>query len=204
MEESMDRLEAYLNRPSKLPPLVRLALIHYQFEAIHPFRDGNGRVGRLMITLMLCMDKILPGPLLYLSDFFERYRRDYYDLLLAVSTRGAWPEWIKFFLRGATDSARDAVTRASRLIDLREDYRRALHSTRSSALPLQLVDELFSTPALTVAQAARLLNITVTAAQNNIDKLVNAGVLREVTGQKRNRIYIADSIMHVAGDESID
>src|SRR5262249_28954286 len=113
----------FLRNQRALPVIVQLALMHYQFETIHPFNDGNGRVGRLLITLMLCERQVLPQPLLYLSAFFEQHRDDYYDHLLNVSRRAAWNEWIGFFARGVAEQARDAVTRVQRLQDLQASYR---------------------------------------------------------------------------------
>jgi Fic family protein len=126
MLEALDAFEKYLHAGSTVPTLVRLALIHYQFEAIHPFLDGNGRVGRLLITFLL------NDRLLYLSAFFERHRADYYRLLLGVSRRGAWFEWIDFFLRAVTEQANDAIARVRRILDLHADYRRRITSTRNS------------------------------------------------------------------------
>ena len=113
-----------------LPPLVDIALVHYQFEAIHPFLDSNGRIGRLLITLMLIERDLLPEPLLYLSAYFERHRGAYYDHLLAVSQKGAWEDWLLFFLRGVLTEARDASRRAGRLFDLRETYRERFQRVR--------------------------------------------------------------------------
>lgn len=194
LSPAMDRFEEYLHAPSDLPPLVRLALIHYQFEALHPFLDGNGRIGRLLITLLLCMEAILPGPLLYLSVYFERYRSQYYEGLLRVSRDGAWSEWIDFFLRGAAEQAMDAVERADRLLRLREEFHQRLHAARRSALLLKLTDELFAFPATTISRTAALLEVTPAAAHGSVTKLVQAGILREATGRKRNRIWVADQI----------
>jgi Fic family protein len=174
---------------------VRLAAIHYQFEAIHPFYDGNGRIGRLLITLLLCMEGILPEPLLYLSAYIEKHRQTYYARLLGVSQRGEWNEWFTFFLRGVAESAMDAVERAAKLGELREDYRRRLARTRASAHPLTLADHLFAHPAISVPQAAKLLGVTHRAAQLNVNKLVSAGIVKEVTGRKRNRVFIAPEIV---------
>lgn len=194
LEGCLDEFERFLHAPSAMPPLVRLALIHYQFEAIHPFLDGNGRIGRLLITLLLCVERILPEPLLYLSAFLERHRSEYYDRLGNVSRRGEWIEWVDFFLRGVADSSIDAVERAGWLIDLRTRYRERLQRARASALLLRLVDSLFDLPAVSVASARRLLGVTSRAAQLNIDKLVSGGILREVTGKARNRLWVADEI----------
>lgn len=204
METALDELEQFLHAQSSLPPLVRLALIHYQFEAIHPFADGNGRIGRLLITLILCLDGTLPGPLLYLSAYFERHRESYYRTLLRVSQNGEWTEWIRFILRGIANESMDAVNRANRLLSLRDAYRnQALSASSGSRLP-RLVDHLFQSPALTVAQAAKFLDLSIPAAQTNINKLVSAGILREVTGQRRNRVFVAHQIVAVVSDEKLD
>lgn len=192
---ALDGLERYLHSQEVLPPVIRLALIHYQFEAIHPFLDGNGRVGRLLVSLLLNHWGLLPQPLLYLSAYFEANRDTYYRLLLEVSTRGSWSAWVSFFARGVADQATDAVTRSSRLLALREAYRLRLQTARGSALPLRLVDELFMRPAVTIGGAQAALNVTWRAAQQNVERLVAAGVLEEVTGRARNRVYVAREIV---------
>ncbi len=201
MRECLSALEAYLHQPSQLPHLVRLALIHYQFEAIHPFLDGNGRIGRLLITLLLVADGLLPQPLLYLSAFFERYRSDYYRLLLEVSTRGKWWEWIAFFLRGVAAQSADALHRANRLQALALQYRETMQAKRQSANLLKIVDHLFHRPVVTAASLAKLLRVTVNSAQGNIEKLCGAGILKEVTGKRRGRIYVATNILKVVEEE---
>lgn len=197
MHQALNDLERYLHEPSTLPSLIRLALIHYQFEAIHPFLDGNGRIGRLLITLLLCSEGILPEPLLYLSAYFEHHRDDYYRLLLAVSQEGRWAGWIAFFLRGVAEQSRDAIDRSKQLLDLWQQYRSNLQSARASALLLQLVDGLFSYPAITIGQAAKRLKVTHRSAQLNVEKLVRMKILEEATGRKRNRVFIAPSIIQV-------
>src|SRR5207244_3094681 len=127
--------------------------------------DGNGRIGRLLITLLLCTEGLLSQPLLYLSAYFERHRSEYYRRLLSVSQEGQWLEWITFFLQGVEQQSRDAIKRSSQLLDLWRSYRERLQSTRSSALGLQLVDELFSSPAISVTRATELLGVTPRAAQ---------------------------------------
>ncbi len=193
----LDEFERFLHAPSDLPALVRLALVHYQFEAVHPFVDGNGRIGRLLITLLLCAAGIVPQPLLYLSAYFDQHRRAYYDHLLAVSRSGAWEPWIVYFLTGVAEQAGDGVQRARRLLALREEFRQRCHAGGCAAAALRLVDELFRSPAVTLAKTTELLGVTPRAAQGNIDKLVKLGILREVTGQKRNRAYLADEIVRV-------
>jgi len=197
MTQALSDFEKYLHEPPVLPPLVRLALIHYQFEAIHPFLDGNGRIGRLLITLLLCVEGLLPQPLLYLSAFFERHRQEYYRLLMAVSQSGSWTPWIVYFLRGIAEQSSDAVKRANLLLSLRQRYREKMQSARSSALLLQMVDDLFSTPALDVSGASKRLNVTPRAAQLNVDKLIKSGILKEATGRRRNRIFVAAEIIDI-------
>jgi Fic family protein len=197
MKVALSELEKYLHTTSPLPPLVRMALVHYQFEAIHPFLDGNGRIGRLLITLLLCAEGLLPQPLLYLSAFFERHRPDYYRLLLAVSQEGRWVDWVSFFLDGVAQQSQDAIKRSSRLLDLWQTYRERLQSERSSPLALRMVDVLFSYPVVTLAGTTRLLGVTPRAAQNNIDKLIAEGILRETTGRQRNRVYASRRIIEI-------
>lgn len=197
MKKSLGEFEKFLHASSSLPPLVRLALVHYQFEVIHPFLDGNGRVGRLLMTFLLCAEDLLPEPLLYLSDFFERHRQDYYRLLLGVSQKGNWMEWITFFLRGVAEQSQDAIKRSKKLLGLWQDCRDRLQSARSSALLLKLVDDLFSYPAVTVGLAAKRLKVTNRSAQLNIEKLVREGILKEATGKRRNRVFIAPSIIKI-------
>jgi len=204
LAEALDAFEKYLHEPSGLPPILRLALIHYQFEAIHPFLDGNGRLGRLLITLLLCSWSILPEPLLYLSAYFERHRKEYYSSLLAVSQKGAWNDWIAFFLRGVAGQSMDGVQRANRLLQLRGRYHLRVESARASALLVQLIDYLFEAPAVTVAQVKQRLGVTPRTAQAHIDRLAAEGIVREATGRKRNRVYLADEILYAATDDSID
>jgi len=197
MMDALSDLERFLHEPSDLPLVIRLALVHYQFEAIHPFLDGNGRIGRLLITLLLYAEKALPQPMLYLSAYFERNRTEYYRHLLAVSQGGCWTEWVSFFLRGVTEQAHDAIRRSEKLLRLWQSYRSKLQSARSSALPLKLVDQLFSQPYLTVGQAKDLLDVTHRAADLNVKKLVEAGILHEEPLQIYNRIFVARGVMAV-------
>lgn len=195
MEQALHSLEKFLHDPNDLPSLVRLGLIHYQFETIHPFGDGNGRIGRLLISLLLCVERLLPSPLLYLSAYFDREREAYYEHLLHVSTVGAWNEWIIFFLNGVREQAEDAVLRSSRLLKLRDGFHSDCQTARSSALLHKLVDRLFGQPFITIADAAKLLGVTHRAAQLNIEKLVTRGILKEVTGKQRNRLYLAAEVL---------
>ncbi len=189
--------EKFIHSGSELPLLVRLAMIHYQFEAIHPFEDGNGRVGRLLISLLLSGERALPHPILYLSAFFERFREQYYQHLLSVSQRGEWSAWIEFVLRGFADQAIDGVERAHRLIALHKSWAVECQTARTSALLLRLLDDLFRNPFLNLARAREILGVQAQSAQNHIDLLISRNILTEVTGRKRNRIYTAKEILRV-------
>lgn len=197
MNQCMDALERYINSTLDLPPLIRLAITHYQIEAIHPFIDGNGRIGRLLITMMLCSEKLLPQPLLYLSAYFERYRKDYYDLLLSVSQRGNWVDWISFFLRGVTEQATDASKRSRKIMELWKEYRDRLQVKRASAVQFQALDFIFSHPVFSAKRMSNSLSVTQRSAQLNIEKLVQEGILKELTGRQRNRIYSATELFGI-------
>lgn len=213
MLEALSELEKYIHLephgapdpmaepdPTLSPLLVRLALIHYQFEAIHPFRDGNGRVGRLLIPLLLICHGRLREPLLYMSAYFERQRDAYYDHMLRVSQTGDWRPWLEFFLRGVGESAHESVELASRMLSLREGWQHRFQSARSSALLLKLIDEMFKHPAITIAHASKVLGITAAAASANIKKLVDARILTERTGRKRSQVFVAGDILGIVED----
>lgn len=193
--ELMDQLVEYINSPSDLPPLARSAMIHYQFETIHPFADGNGRIGRVLILMLLCAEQVLPLPLLNPSAFLERHREEYYQHLADVSQKGAWTEWVAFFARGIADEAMDAVKRIDRLRALQAEYLRRLQSVRASSLLLRLVDELFVTPVITVNRAAELLEVGYTSARKNVDRLLKTGIAWEISGRGRDRLYFAGEII---------
>jgi Fic family protein len=195
MDECLDAFEAWLHVDQDLPPLVAIALAHYQFEAIHPFLDGNGRVGRLLIVLLMCLWGLLSEPLLYLSAFFDARREEYLDHLMAVSQRGAWEEWVGFFLEGVLVQAHDARERARRLQDLRETYRQQLQSERAASRILQVIDLLFGRPFVSIPGLASEMNVSFVAARRYVERLVEIGLLREVTGRARNRLFVAGDIL---------
>lgn len=196
MKEGLSDLEKYMNdTESPDPSLIRLALIHYQFETLHPFRDGNGRIGRLLVPLLMCGWRRLDAPLLYVSAFFEKHRQTYVDLLLRVSQEGDWIAWLEFFLRGVEQSATEAIDQAVALLKLRQKYHRRFQESRASASLLRLVDRLFQAPSITIKQAAKILDMTHQGAANNIHRLEGEGILREVTGHKRNQVFVADEIL---------
>lgn len=181
--------EQFVNEPGALPALFKCAMMHYQFEAIHPYLDGNGRVGRLLITLFLCEKQVLPTPLLYLSAYFESDRNVYYDQLFHVSSTGDWEAWIVYFLSGVAQQARDALLRVRRVRDLQEQQRQALLERRESANALRLLEEIFAMPILTVSDAARLLGVTPAGARRILERLVQVGILEEL-GEEWPRLYM--------------
>jgi Fic family protein len=195
VERCMRGLVEYIRTADDLPTLVRCAMAHYQFEAIHPFADGNGRIGRAIVLLMLKLEKALPVPLLNPSAQLEQNRREYYDLLLNVTRRGEWKPWIEFFASSVAQEAEDACHRLTELDALRDGYRAQFGTARTSALLMRLIDELFADPAITAQQAASALQINAATAQRLVDKLAHGNVLREVTGKRRNRVYVAQSIV---------
>jgi Fic family protein len=173
-----------------LPPLIHAGLTHAQFETIHPFLDGNGRVGRLLITFLLCQRGILSRPLLYLSHFLKQNRAEYYDRLQAVRTHGAWEEWLAFFVRGVRDVATQAHETARKILDLRTRYQALLQSEgKAGATLLRALDILFAQPVLTPATLEEKLGVSYVTANNYVARLEELGVLQEMTGYKRNRRF---------------
>jgi Fic family protein len=196
--DAMGELEKYINSADDtLPTLVQLAMVHYQFEAIHPFPDGNGRVGRLLIPLILCERKEISEPLLYLSTFFEKNYDEYIDKMLAVSQRGMWTSWIEFFLKGVEEVCNDAITRAQALLDLQHKYRQKIQRARSSALLGRLIDLLFEHPAINVPYTAQALGISYNAAKNNIEVLIGHQILRPGPEEFRPRYFLAQEVIDI-------
>ncbi|HOU13844.1 MAG TPA: Fic family protein [Anaerolineae bacterium] len=195
--EALHAWEQFLHAPSHLPPLVRLALAHYQFEAIHPFLDGNGRVGRLLTVLLFVAWEVLPQPLLYLSAYMERRRQMYYALLLDVSQRGSWELWLRYFLHGVAEQSQIAVKQGQRLLALHTAYRRQYDD--SSKLQT-LIDMLFENPFVTGAMVINQLDVSSATAYQYLAQLEDDGILQEVTGRKRGRRYVAREILDVIED----
>ena len=193
MRRSLDDLERFLHE-QQMPLLIQLALAHYQFEAVHPFLDGNGRIGRLMIPLMLVRRRALSRPLLYLSAFFEQHRSEYYDHLLFTSQKGDLTPWLRFFLQGVRLQARDAEERTVRVVELQHQMRNDLLDEGRPNSVVRLAEQLFSVPIITAARAEDLLEVTRPTAQAAIDALVDRGDLLEITGRQRGRIYEAPDI----------
>jgi Fic family protein len=180
-----------------LPPLVHAALAHYQFETIHPFLDGNGRVGRLLITLELCERDILPAPLLYLSAFFEATRADYYDGLRGVSEQGDWRGWLQYFLNGVARQAEDAISRAERINALLARWRNKLSGDAGAKAALRLVDVLGANPFVTPRGAEKHLGVAYNTVMRAIGQLEKQGIIKEVSGAKRDRAYCAQKLLDI-------
>ena len=192
MRQALSDWERFLHERDRFPDLVQCALMHEQFEAIHPFHDGNGRVGRLLITLFLIERGRLSEPLLYLSAYIERTRRTYYDLLQRVRTHGDWNGWLNYFLVGVGETAGQAVRQARRLEGLREKYRRRFVRKPKA---LVLVDQLFVNPYITVARAAEILEVSNPTARQTVALLQKEGLLREISGRAWGRLYLAGPIL---------
>ncbi len=201
MLPALDDLERFFQHPPPaIPVLVQLALVHYQFEAIHPFLDGNGRIGRMLITLLLCERGLLTGPLLYLSAYLDRHREEYLRHLLAVSQRATWGEWIRFFLRGVAEQSKDGLLRTQRLQDMQREYQRRVRALRTTGILSQLIDELFITPSITISGAADRLGVGFNTAQRAMRVLEAEGIVAERTGRRRGKIYLAPEIVAVISE----
>lgn len=204
MKEAIADWERFVNGDHKLPPLVACALMHYQFETIHPFLDGNGRLGRLLIVFYLVEQQRLPQPLLYVSPYLEGRRSRYYELLQAVRQRGEIQKWLRFFLTAVAVQATDAVERADRLMDLREKYRRALSGVRSRVV--EVIDMMFVSPVLTTSAIARQLGVSGQAALNYIRDLERRGWLEElsVKGRGGRTYWLATEVFSILDQRSLN
>jgi len=200
VESKMENFEEYMQSEAKYPSLIDIGLLHYQLETVHPFVDGNGRVGRLLIVLMLIASDILVHPLFYISSYIRRNRDKYTDLLLSVNEEGDWNAWLEFFLTGMHEQADEAFSRAKLLLQLRADYR----SRYSDASPSvrELIEALFIEPIFTVSRAAELIEMSYPAANNAVNRLEADGVLEERTGQERYREFQAMGILDVLNRDS--
>lgn len=194
MHRLLDDFERFLHEQERLRPLVQAAVMHYQFEAIHPFGDGNGRVGRLLVPLFLRDRGLLPQPLLYLSAYFERTRADYYEALMRVSTHGDWLTWIEYFLAGVRDQAQEAAALADRLVTLHQRYREKLQAAEVTANALALIDALFVNPLVDTKRAEEVLKVSAPTARATIKTLESHGILQEITGRSWGKIYEAGEI----------
>jgi Fic family protein len=189
MEHALDNLERFLHTDHGLPPLVHAAIAHVQFETIHPFLDGNGRVGRLLIAFLLVHREILHRPLLYLSTYLKHNRSEYYDRLMSVRHDGNWEGWLAFFLRGVAETAEEAVETARAIVSLREDHHQSILDRGMGTNGPRLLDILFQRPLVNAALVAESLAINYTTATRLIGQFENAGLLHEITGRRRNRVF---------------
>jgi Fic family protein len=195
-------LESFMHRGDDAPLLIRLAMIHAHFETLHPFLDGNGRMGRLLIAFSLCQQDVLLRPVLYLSHYLKRHRQTYYDHLQSIRETGNWEGWIKFFLRGVSEVASEATSTARQIVEMRENHRSMLIEDlgRGAANGLKLLESLYQGPIFTVASVARLLQISPQAANQLTDKLERLDLVREITGNRRNRVYRYDRYVALFAD----
>ena len=198
MHQALSDWEKYLHSNPEETTLIQCALLHYQFEAIHPFLDGNGRIGRLLITFFLCERGYLTQPLLYLSAFFERFRHEYYSRLLDVSKKGEWWKWIEFFLRGVVSQSKDALSDAKKILGLHVEYQTKLEKTKkipSSAH--RLIDEIFLNPVISISDLSRKWKLPFNSVKTGVLRLVKIGILKEMEGRKKNKLYIASELMNL-------
>ncbi|MCH8541155.1 MAG: Fic family protein [Opitutales bacterium] len=204
VSEALGALENFLHHPGDLPALVQIGLAHAQFETIHPFLDGNGRVGRLLITFFLCEQQILQHPVLYLSHFFKQHRNEYYERLQAVRDHGDWEGWLEFFVRGVLTVSKEATETARRILDLRETHRSQITEKlgRAAGNGHRILERLYQRPVLNVLEIERLLGITYAAANSLVSRLTALGILREITGQRRHRVFRYTSYLDLFGEGS--
>jgi Fic family protein len=200
--ECMGNLEKFLHdRPRRTPALIKAALAHVQFETIHPFLDGNGRVGRLLITLVLCAENALAQPLLYLSLFFKQHREEYYDRLDAVRLKGDWLGWLRFFLEGVQETAQQAADTAGRILKLFDVDRRKIEDIgRKAGSAHRMHNLLRRSPVTTIPNATRQLNMTGPTVRSAVASLEKLGIVHEITGRQRDRVYVYDSYVKILGE----
>lgn len=205
LPQALGNLERFLHQDESLPPLVKIALAHVQFETIHPFLDGNGRVGRLLITFLLTEQGILHKPVLYLSHYFKQHRQEYYEHLQAVRDHGAWEAWLRFFLRGVVAVAAEAAETARRIQLLREQHRQAITEQlgRTAGNGHRVLEALFNRPILTVANVIQLTGTTYAAANTLVARLTAMGVLTEMTGYARNRRFKYDPYVNLFANDPV-
>ncbi len=199
----LEELEQFLHSDPPLPTLIRIGLAHAQFETIHPFLDGNGRVGRLLIAFLLCEQEILLKPVLYLSHYFKQHRQQYYDQLQSIRNRGTWEDWLTFFLRGVIEVSKQATETARRILLLRETHRSTITDTfgRAAGNGHRVLEQLYEHPIVSVNEVQERTGTTYTAANDLVRKFVTSGILHEVTGQARNRKFMYQSYVDLFRDD---
>jgi Fic family protein len=199
-------LERFLHADDTLPLLLKIGMVHAQFETIHPFLDGNGRVGRLLITFLLCERGVLSKPVLYLSHYFKRHRTTYYDRLQAVRDEGDWEGWLEFFLRGVAEVSAQATETARRILAMREEHRSRITDRfgRAAGHGHRVLESLYKHPIVAVEDVRRLTGTTYPAANQLVQRFVEAEILREITGQARNRRFRYDPYVRLFTDDQPD
>jgi Fic family protein len=199
MKASLHELETFFHAESRLPILIRVGLAHAHFETVHPFLDGNGRIGRLLITFMLAHERILSEPILYLSIFFKRNRQEYYDRLQAIREEGDWEGWLSFFLQGVADVSEEATATARRIVNLREEARAEINRklARRAASGLVLLEDLFRNPVVNVRRVEQVTGLSQRAANALANSLEAIGLLREMTGKKTYRLFGFDGYLRL-------
>ncbi|WP_344803827.1 Fic family protein [Allohahella marinimesophila] len=192
VDRLLGELEIFLHSDVPLPLLIKIGIAHAQFETIHPFLDGNGRVGRLLITFLLCEQEVLLKPVLYLSHYFKRHRQAYYDHLQAIRDDGAWEQWLEFFLRGVFEVSQQATDTARRILLLRERHRQLITDGfgRAAGNGQKVLEHLFQHPIVSTVEVQNLIQTTYQSANTLVNQFVANGVLEEMTGQKRNRRFV--------------
>ena len=195
----MGELESFLHDTSPIPPLLRCGLIHVQFETVHPYLDGNGRMGRLLISLWLSWKRILQRPLLYLSEYFKRHRGEYYDRLQQVREAGDWEGWMRFFLEGVRLVATEAAESAGRIQEMREGHQ---HLMQDQTGGHAILDRLLETPMITVNQVRDLIGKTYPVAAELVRFMEEKGLLLEMTGRSRNRVFAYRPYLALLGEEA--
>jgi len=200
---ALSDLERFVHSKDTMPPLIRIGLTHAQFETIHPFLDGNGRIGRLLITFLLCQQGILQSPVLYLSHFLKANRAEYYEQLQNTREEGGWESWLKFFLHGVTQVSREATETARAIVDRREADRGKIVDQlgRVAGNALKVHELLFKFPLISVNPIAEMLDVSFTSANRLIDRLVEIGILVEVTGNVRNRVFHYAQYINLFSDQ---
>ena len=198
----LGNMEAFIHNQTPMPALIKVGLVHSQFETIHPFLDGNGRVGRLLITFLLCEKGVLQHPLLYLSHYFKKHRQEYYDRLQAVRDQGDWESWLRFFLEGVYSVAEEATATARRIVMMREKHRETImHELgRGAGNAMAVLKRLFYTPVVSVQMVGGMTGLTYAAANNVVSHLTRLGILKEITGQRRNRRFAYDPYLALFKD----
>ncbi|GAJ02590.1 unnamed protein product, partial [marine sediment metagenome] len=194
-------LEHYIHGDARLPVLIDSAMIHYQFETIHPFLDGNGRLGRLLITFYLYWKNALHRPLLYLSYFFKRNRQEYYDRLQMVRETGNYEQWVAFFLKGVVETADSAMETAKKILELQSNHRSLLWKKKiSSPIAVGMLESLFHKPYVSVNDVAKEFNISFQSASTLVSQFEKTGILEEITGRKRDKRYMYAEYVNILSE----